>query len=266
MINHARTLLLNIKGSAKPAPSYPGEEYVPATFGGQILPADFNTVWGILFGVGSDRANINHRLKQYLTMIHCSELSPWIYNLDPRITYWPSHNSSLFDFSTYNVQIDQVIGSPTWSLAVNNNRSLIGTNQLFTQCQVAVASNTQITVTNLLAPFDSQTLNYTLNGSLTVPIELNNGLTLTIGTGLLPFPTWVVSSFIKPTVDLISVYTLLVTNEATPSVFAGLNDPVPMCSNIWNQNSGLIEYKLGALVLAFAYQLDSLLKNNGVQS
>jgi hypothetical protein len=89
MTNHVRTLLLNdIAGRV--APTYPGEEYVPADFMRRDLTTDAAEAIRRLFGSAPDRAYINYRLRQYLVTAHASQIGDHLTFEDPRVTYWPA--------------------------------------------------------------------------------------------------------------------------------------------------------------------------------
>lgn len=87
MVNHIRTLLLDLDGRGSPGAGYPGEEYVPADFRPRPVPAELRHVWRILFGQRPDRAYRNYRLRQYLALVHAAGLDT--FSPDPRVTYWP---------------------------------------------------------------------------------------------------------------------------------------------------------------------------------
>lgn len=87
MVNHLRTLLLDLDGRGSPGAGAPGEEYVPADFRPRPMPGELRRVWRLLFGLRPDRAYRNYRLRQYLTLVHeagLDALSP-----DRRVSYWP---------------------------------------------------------------------------------------------------------------------------------------------------------------------------------
>lgn len=89
MYNHVRTLLLNAPATQKRDRRFPGEEPAPADFVPVQLPGDLLAVRRVLFGSAPDRAYLNWRLRQYLTLIHQSPLADHVTSYDPRVTYWP---------------------------------------------------------------------------------------------------------------------------------------------------------------------------------
>jgi len=94
MINHARTLLLNIPSTAY-LPGMLGEEYIP-TYAPVVLPSYLALPHKILFGANPDKVFMNFRAHELLSLIHQTELAEFIYALDPRVTYWPQNISPFY--------------------------------------------------------------------------------------------------------------------------------------------------------------------------
>jgi hypothetical protein len=94
MINHARTLLLNIPGSAY-MPGVLGEEYIPS-YTPVALPTYLQSARKILFGSKPDKVFLNFRAYELLSLIHSTELAEFVYALDPRVTYWPQKISEFY--------------------------------------------------------------------------------------------------------------------------------------------------------------------------
>lgn len=85
MINHIRTLLLNLPADATFAT--PGEEFIPSSFSPVTLSPTLAMAHSILFGTAPDRLGVNIRVRQILTVIETSPLASYLTELDPRITY-----------------------------------------------------------------------------------------------------------------------------------------------------------------------------------
>lgn len=96
MINHARTLLLNINGN-RYQPQYLGEEYIPANFAAVNLPSYIQAARRILFGARPERVFLNYRVRELLHTVHETELNEYLYALDPRVTYWPEPTPVFFN-------------------------------------------------------------------------------------------------------------------------------------------------------------------------
>lgn len=89
MINHYRTVLLNIPGDNWPGLPYPGEELVDPLFYQSDMPNYLSTVHRLIFGENPDRAYLNYRLRQITTMWHDGILHSTAIEKDSRLTYWP---------------------------------------------------------------------------------------------------------------------------------------------------------------------------------
>lgn len=85
MVNHVRTLLLNMPASA----ATPMGEYVPPEFATVAVPGAVGRARAFLFGPRPDPAMLDFRLRQYMAMLHATELAEFVVAQDPRITYTP---------------------------------------------------------------------------------------------------------------------------------------------------------------------------------
>lgn len=263
MINHARTLLLNISGSTAAGYPYPGEEVVPQEFVALSLPQSLVVVRNLLLGTDPDRAMLNYRLRQLLTLVHASELGDYLTKLDSRITYWPSTKRDLFDAGTFGTTISQLAGSTTWALSpVRTTQSDTSTNRLLDQWKVEVTSATSATLTHLLPGNEIVTTTYINSGiaqQLTLP---GSSLNIMIGQGVLGsgnWPTWQVQHLSKPQFSLSDIYVLLKQAESQLDVlFTGNSEPYATCRQLWNMTAGPIAYKLGAIVVALSYRLNEV--------
>jgi len=98
MINHARTLLLNVDSRTYQRETL-GEEYIPE-YHVVPLPTYLLTARKVLFGGAPDRVFMNFRAHELLSFIHQTELAEFIYALDPRVTYWPKQRNPFFKAKT----------------------------------------------------------------------------------------------------------------------------------------------------------------------
>ena len=117
IVNQLRTLLLNAPGNMI-FPDVPGEEYVPPNYRPVAVPFSVQSVLTVLFGSSPDRSFLNFRLRQLMTLLHTTELAEFVSALDPRVTYWPSTDVSLFA---------SVAGTTVTPLAGNSILNVIGT-------------------------------------------------------------------------------------------------------------------------------------------
>jgi hypothetical protein len=92
MINHARTLLLNIfaQSTSNQDAAY---EYISPTYRPLVLPTYLKTMRRALFGSRPDQRFLNLRVRELMSYIHQTELSDYAYKLDSRVTYWPEQSN-----------------------------------------------------------------------------------------------------------------------------------------------------------------------------
>lgn len=124
MINHGRTLLLNIWAQSAQS-QQAGYELIPADFRPLVLPSSLKLIWNTLFGRNPDQRFLNLRGRELLSYIHQTPLEDYLYKLDPRVTYWPEPTATRFDYLP-SIRVTQVSGAKR-SIAVggefvaNNN-------------------------------------------------------------------------------------------------------------------------------------------------
>lgn len=103
MINHARTLLLNVDGDGNGYSSEPGAEYIPPDFQAQTL-GSLGAVYRILFGSNPDSVFLNYRARQLMNLIHSTDLVDYVLALDSRITYDTTPIDEFF-YDLFQVQV-----------------------------------------------------------------------------------------------------------------------------------------------------------------
>jgi len=140
MINHARTLLLNVD-SRTYMPDVLGEEYIPA-YRAAILPTYLTTARKLLFGSAPDRVFLNFRAQELLSFIHRTELAEFVYALDPRVTYWPKNQSEFFRAKT-TVTALKTVGTDESRLYINGTlKSDNSRGRAFKEYTVKLINNT----------------------------------------------------------------------------------------------------------------------------
>lgn len=112
MINHARTLLLNQTADGINTDET-GYEYVPAEYRAIRLPTTLQTIYSIIFGKNPDSYFRNYRVRELLSYLHQTELADYMYQLDPRVTYWPAMIDNKLYGTPKKVFIQQRAGEPT---------------------------------------------------------------------------------------------------------------------------------------------------------
>jgi hypothetical protein len=264
MINHARTLLLNVRGSTSSRESI-GEEYIPPNYTPTVLPTYLQTLRRILFGAAPDRYFLNFRAHELLAHLHTTELGEYVYALDPRVTYWPEQTLPFYD-TEKRVTVAQSAGpaapAPTFQgdLFADNAR---GRSVREFTLNVTV-ENTAWTA-YLTSP-DTPTANHN------TPMTFTNGLSnlLPIGTtGLavkVPQPngaiTWQIYTRVKPTTALTAVLPLLeLAGEPIYIDLFGVGmvaEPYSTFKQLWFDHPNPV-YRLGGLTLAIIYRTNEVL-------
>jgi len=263
MINHLRTLLLNQPGSLNVSPTFIGEEFVPAEFNPVIPPLDLQAVLNILFGVAPDRAMLNYRLRQYLTLIHSNpDFAGFVTALDSRITYWPAKNGSIVAGLQKPITATQTNTPAKVISFVFDPAQLVDYSRLLARWSVAVTDGSTVTMQQLTSPKLKSTYNYTITNGLSDLVTLpGSSIQFRFASGI--GSSWFVEVLNKPKLDLVDLVPILEGNASTlaTALFNKDVEPYRTFNNIWayRTESG---YRLSAIVLAVAYKLNTLLPAN----
>lgn len=259
MINHLRTLLLNIDGGATVTAGYPGEEFVEPTYRPVTLPSTLALVRQVLFGLVPDRAMLNYRLRQLMAFIHATELAEYALAPDPRVTYWPARDSTLFDDLVAQFSVRQTAGV-AFQTAYIVGGPLLGVSRLYYSWRVTITDGTSGTIDTLTSPTATTSFTYVDEGGASNPIPLpGTNLRLIFSTGT---PAqYVVNVLVSPAHDLFTLAESvdgIMTSEVRQALFgASPVEPYLTFSNLWDKQRQL-PYRLGGLVLALAYRMEAL--------
>lgn len=294
MLNHARTLLLNVK-----APVFaraPGEEYIPPDYTPVSLPGDLQLLRGVLFGQTPDRSMLNYRAAQLMQVLHSTPLEEFVRGLDPRITYDPS-DSGLFAYPFNQAATTLYTGDPIQAVVAGSYLPAADVSGVSAyQWNVAAINATQLAVWQTVPTRSLTVTSYTVTDGVSSDVPLaGTGLTFQFNAASISAaasdwtsyteeswtnydvnswysplspspgnPGWIVSTSIRPSIDLGQIVASLqqVAGDVMANVFAagtplGSSEPFQTFSNLWNQHPELL-YKLGGLLLAVIYQTDRL--------
>lgn len=264
MINHARTLLMNIEGSSQFHFEY-GEEIIPADYRVRTLPQSLINIRKILFGQNPDRAMLNYRCRQLLALIHRSDLEQYITALDSRITYGFSDNPYFDDniFRPTVVQYESLAGNPDLTV-VGTAEPPDKTGRMRQEFLVYSDTSNACTVTRL-NPHWQQEVAVTYESGLSNLIALpGSGLYVRKRDTSTDPLQYRVTSYARPATDLGDLAASLATvgAETLANMFLtgtslGGSEPFKTFRNLWESHNQL-PYKLGGLLLALIYHTDTL--------
>jgi hypothetical protein len=265
MINHARTLLMNVNGQGYFDGL--GEEYIPNDFLEITIPTYLKNIRAMLYGHTPDRLMLNYRTRQYLGLLHVTPLAAFLQQLDTRITYRLDDND-LF-VNAFGVAItpgDQT----TQSLeVVGAQDSPDASGKTIQEWHVNVSDNDTARIRRLTAPRSDVAVDYVTTGGLSDLLDLP-GSTMQFrfqqGVG----SSWRIVSTARPTLSLGEIAASLQESRRAYLIqLFGIGttkietEPFRTFYNLW-QNHHELAYKLGGLLLAYIFRTEEVrLQANG---
>lgn len=131
MINHLRTCLLNEPGEISQDWQIPGEEYIPEEYNKKLITEPFiKNIHNIFFPEYSDKAYKNLMAFSLLRIIHFSDLEPYAFIKDKRITYLENlKNDFIRNYEIYPQKRFKVIGLVDRKLNVINDLKKINSTK-----------------------------------------------------------------------------------------------------------------------------------------
>jgi len=251
MINQFRTLLLNVSGNT--SNTLPGEEYIPPTFHPVTAPPVITKMRRQIFGEAPDRFKYNYRARQITNLLHSTELAEFIYDLDPRVTYWPNPATDIYRFQ-FGVTAKAFGGTTAMPTFLGNLPAETSNGQLVQSWRVVVAG-ASVVITQL-QPYAAQSeASLVFTSGLSSPISLVQSpdpaaLSFTLPETVSSGNGWTVTAVTQPADDLGAVaatLTQIFSQEDQVDLF-GISpvEPYLTFSNLWNTHKQL-PYKLGGL-------------------
>lgn len=263
MTNHARTLLLNIDGNTGGYIALPGEEFIPPTFRAQELPEYLSRIHGTLFGSTPSRLMLNYRARQFMGILHNTELEEFVLSLDSRITYdvLPRDDLYLQQFfpSVINLEgtqkelslIDEV-GGPDQSGRTDH------------QWRVTVLTGSTVQVERVTPPASTVVQDYALAQGLSSLIQLHgSGLQARFEEGV--GSDWLVTASARPERDITDLVRDLDGFGADLDIAfgvgteSGAREPFLTFRNLWQSHPEQL-YRFGGALMAWIYRADILLR------
>ncbi len=262
MINHARSLLLNVDGSTSGFTADLGEEFVPPLFRAIILPGFLSSIHQILFGPTPDRLMLNYRARQYLGMLHTTELVEFVLELDSRITYDTLPNDNLFN-SSFVTQIQPLNDTAPELFLIDEVGSVSLGGRTKHAWRITVDDGSNVTIIRQTPPITSVTQSYTLTQGLSSLIQLvGSGLQARFHAGV--GSEWLVTATTRPEQELGVVLANLdsIGGDIIDTLFGVgsprvKTEPFLTFRNLWNNHPEL-PYRLGAMLLAWVLRADEI--------
>lgn len=260
MINEARTLLLNMDGRNNPGPNFPGEEFVPTEARIQTMPAYLDNLWHLFFGANPDRASVNYRLRELLPVLHSTELSEFIYNLDSRVTYWP-FAQNLFTNLIAGAVIAPLSGTTKNLFPLVSAGQIVAGDQLYYKWRITVVNGTDVSVQKLADPLSlppsPEVFNYTITAGLSSLMSLPGSsefFRFEDGVG----SQWEMTWMARPERGLGEIMEAAagISQELANRLFS-TEEPYKTFRNLWLMHP-YRPYRMGGVLLALIYRLHEL--------
>jgi hypothetical protein len=263
MINHARTLLMNVDGAHRPAPDSFLEEYIPPDFDAQELPSHMESLHKVMFGNDPDNAFRNFRAWQLMKVLHSTEFADYVTDLDPRITYL--HDRSVIDavqaatfealnasatnelFEIGSVEADPTVPlmQPSWTLEV-----LAALYVRTTALRSGLTQDSVVTIS------DELTSIIPMAGQANYGVRIRATASLPVGA------RWRITKLVFPDADLSQLLADLEAHEAALSRLFGVTEPYKTFGELWNRHA-ILSYRLSGALLAFIHRAEEARTGNG---
>jgi len=257
MFNHARTLLLNISGANNPGSTYLGEELVPENYAAITLPSYVENVRRQIFGAAPDRAMLNYRIRQLLTLIANTDLQEYVTELDSRVTYTLGEDNTFAQHGAWEPVLSQYGGTLDDVVTITGTPERPDfTGKMFYQFNIDILSPTVVQIARQTPPTKSENLALSLTSGLSDSYPLyytGHAVRLnTINTGA----AWTVSGYLRPQLSMAAIVTQLesVGDDNLTELFGTADsEPWNTFRNTW-YNHPELPYRLSGLVLAMIYR------------
>lgn len=255
MLNHARTLLMNVNGSV-PMTEFPGEEIVDPGFAALTLPTYLTTVRSLLFGINPDRYMLNYRCNQLLKVAHATPLNEYLMAFDTRITYG-NQDTSLVDvgvFSPKVIQLSKLADVNLYAYGVGAPPD--GTGRMHHRARVTTTTTTTGEIARLTPPIQNLLFDFLPTTQLDL---LGTGLTIRLNQAV-SGQDWLVDVLVRPTRD-ISTIVESVTRVGEPVLLSLFgfdhSEPLQTFRELWFRKQEL-PLKLAALLCAIVYRSEEV--------
>jgi hypothetical protein len=241
----------------------PMGEYVPPMFRTVAVSGAIQKARAILFGSRPDAAMLDYRLRQYMAMLHATELIEFVTVNDPRITYTPGDR----DMADFNPMPSVLPIGHTLPLFISGEQPTAADGRMTYSWQVVIkiASPVDPTTVNVTqrSPISSvagYAISYTDGLSNEFPLVGSPLLARFHHQGAVDEITWNVNCLAMPTQDpgqIAANFGTLGTDVLGELFGAAAQEPYRTWQNLWKSDQPL-PYRLGAVLLAVAARTDEI--------
>lgn len=249
MLNHARTLLMNVAGSSTPLTGY-GDELVEPDFTPVDYPSYIDAIRAVLFGTSPDRYMLNYRCRQLLAVAHASPLADLLIALDSRVTY-DFADTFLVGPAPWQPTVVTQVGTGTLTV-VGNADPPDATGVVHHGYVVKVTGTGSGTIERVTAPIQKTVFDFTVGARVALP---GSGVDFRLSSLTAP-QTHRVDVYSRPLKDLSELLSA-VSGIGEPSLLAlfGTNkdEPYRTLRDLWTRSAEL-PLRVAALTVAVAYR------------
>lgn len=255
MINHGRTLLINTFGTGQDL-SFFGEHYIPPTYGVMVLDDALKAMYQALFGVNPDRAFLNFRAHELLTLIHSTELGSYLTDLDSRITYL-TNTDNMYEKLRAGKIVTQSLGT-RYLTVVGDTSSAMTSNVIYYKWTVEHTSASPNFTLSAVQPVGSSvTQAHGAAGTFSNTFNLigNIGFFFDIGGT----DRWTIELYLQPSqriAELVSALETTYSNAVSDILGNDGLEPYLTFKNLWQDSQLSTNYRLSAVIVAFIYRLN----------
>lgn len=260
MINHARTLLLNVDGTAGGFGGHPGDEYIPPDYR-RVELGSLQSVYQALFGSNPDRVALNYRARRLLALLHSTPLVEYALAWDSRITY---------DVSPLDAFFDELFRLEVTGIDTADRLYLVGDPQFddrqgrsYVEWLVEISTSTTVRIRRRTPPVSENTYTFTTAGGVSSLVPLQ-GEDLQIRFEPSLGNQWLVSGYVRPAEDLGQLESSLrslgepllvkIFRIATPK---GKEEPYQTYRNCWERHDDFA-YRLSGFLMAYLDRVEEL--------
>lgn len=231
----------------------PGEEIIPSDYKAVVLPPYLQAIRHTLYGANPDRLMLNYRTRQYLALLHATELEDYVLALDNRITYQlDSKDLNEVSYRPVAVRTAGDSSAQLWLMGDLDTPTITGRMKKEWTVSVDTGDTIKITTHN---PYAIKLVAYELTGGISNIVSLPNS-TLSIRINSYSVGAkWRIESISRPNTDVGVIAEALKGAVNSDLLFSG-GEPFSTFRTYWEEHYAL-PYKLGGLLLAYIYKIEA---------